>query len=41
MRAVAVHSGPVILPRAVHGAIRTCELFLMRLYLPVRLLVIT
>jgi len=32
--AVAPNSGPVILPRRVQGAIRTCELFRMRFDFP-------
>src|ERR1700716_450248 len=34
MRAMAGDSGPVTLPRNVHGATRTCGLFRIRLYLP-------
>jgi len=32
--ATASNSGPLIFPRIVQGAIRTCELFRMRLHLP-------
>ena len=38
---VPANSRPVIFPRMVHGAMRTLELFLMRLYLPESLRVIT
>ncbi len=38
---LAANSGPVILPRMVQGAIRTWELFRMRLYFPESLRVIT
>src|SRR5438270_7843912 len=41
IRAVAAKSGPFILPRMVQGAIRTCGLFLRRLYFPESLRVIT
>jgi len=41
IRAVAANSGPFILPRMVQGAIRTCGLFLRRLYFPESLRVIT
>ena len=40
-RVVPGNSAPVILPRRVQGAIRTCGLFPMRLYLPESLRVIT
>lgn len=41
MRALAGNSGPVTVPRMVQGAIRTSGLFLMRLYFPESLRVIT
>jgi len=41
IRAVPANSGPVILPRMVQGAIRTCGLLRMRLYFPESLRVIT
>ncbi len=41
IRALASNSGPVILPRMLQGAIRTWELFRMRLYFPESLRVIT
>ena len=40
-RAVASNCGPVILPRMVHGAIRTWGLFRIRLYFPESLRVLT
>src|SRR5215468_3463541 len=41
IRAVPANSGPVTVPRMVHGAIRICGLLRMRLYLPESLPVIT
>src|ERR1700680_1887314 len=41
MRALAANSGPVTVPRIVHGATRTCGLLRIRFVLPISLRVIT
>src|SRR6185369_15783826 len=41
IRATPVNSGPIILPRMMQGATRSCGLFLIRLYFPESLRLIT